>query len=118
MEEALRFRKELATRGFNFGGYMINRVHQALPAANATPQEIADALVTGPFSGETPTGRMHVADALLAGLEAHNHLAEMDAAVIDRLRLVDEATLYRVPLQTDEIRDLRGLASVARSIAG
>jgi len=116
VEEALRFRKELAARGFNFGGFMVNRVHQALPPTSATPQEVALALSSGAFSDAPLEERVTIAQSLLAGLDAHNHLAEMDTAVIERLARVEGATLYQVPLQTDEIRDLSGLACVAKSV--
>lgn len=118
LEEALRFRKELTSRGLNFGGYVINRVHQPLPSIAATTQDVAEALKASPFAEASDTERQTIADALLAGLTAHNHLATMDATIIERLGLVDDATLYQVPLQTDEIRDLSGLAAVARSVIG
>jgi anion-transporting ArsA/GET3 family ATPase len=118
VDEALRFRRELATRGLTFGGFFLNRVHQALPSVTAKAETIAAALAESPFRDDPLALRLDVAGALLAGLQAHNRLARMDRSVVERLALVDGATIFQIPLHTGEIRDIDGLAAVARSVTG
>jgi hypothetical protein len=118
VDEVLRFRRELATRDLTFGGFVLNRVHQALPSVTAHPESIAAALGDSPFRDDPLPQRLEIASALLAGLEGHNRLAKMDRTVVDRLARVDGATIFQVPLHAEEIRDLGGLAALARSVTG
>ncbi len=114
VDEALHFRRQLDSRGFPFGGFLVNRVHRPVPTVTDDPTTLAHAL--DELSDLPLDRRERVVSGMLAGLTAHARMAERDREAIARLDRLADAPLVVVPLLPEDVRDLRGLDRVARSL--
>jgi anion-transporting ArsA/GET3 family ATPase len=116
LDEAMRFRAELARRSFPFGGFIANRVHFEYPAVDTTPEGLRHLQVA--LAEQTPGAdagtRQRLLERMLGGVEAHNRMALRDARSVAQLTSVAQTAPIEVPLQPLDVRDLGGLHRVGR----
>ncbi len=116
VREALYFHERLETAAMPFVGFVVNKIHPALPLA-VDETAVAAALASNPgvaalnISGTT---RTMAAQALLI---AHHELetrAEADRAAVAQLRTAggERALLVRVPLLRDDVHDVDRLVAL------
>ena len=118
VREALFFHDRLVSAQMPFVGFVINKVHPALPIrADATA--IANALGSHKGVGAlglSGTTRTMAAQALLAAHHELETLAEADRIAIGRLRDAggERALLVEVPLLRDDVHDVSRLVGLER----
>jgi anion-transporting ArsA/GET3 family ATPase len=118
VREALFFHERLVAASMPFVGFVVNKVHPAMPITADIPA-IAAALAADPavialnLSGTT---RTMAAQALFAAHGELETLAEADRLAIERLRAAggDQALLARVPLLRDDVHDVERLVGLER----
>ncbi|MCB9545601.1 MAG: AAA family ATPase [Myxococcales bacterium] len=113
VDEALHFQRTLAERGLPFGGFIANRVHHALPEASDAPAALA-ALAQDILPDVPLAARVALLQRLVCGQRAHNRMAERDAAALEPLVAARAEPPAEIPLFPLDVRDLAGLARVAR----
>jgi len=116
VREALFFHDRLVGAQMPFVGFVINKVHPALPI-RADVAAIATALGAHPgvaALGLSGTTRTIAAQALLAAHGELETLAEADRVAIGRLREAggERALLVEVPLLRDEVHDITRLVGL------
>lgn len=115
IDEAVRMAKALRQRGLGFGGFVVNRVEEAV-----TPPSRADLEGYGRMAG-APEGRL---GSLLAGLDAgfKEQLAvrARDEAAMARLGQASDGAIHihQVPRLGDDLTGMADLARFARCLAG
>jgi hypothetical protein len=118
VREALFFHDRLLSASMPFIGFVVNKVHPALPITIDEPG-IAAALATHPgvaALGLSATTRTIAAQALFA---AHGELetrAEADQLAVAQLQAAggSRALLVRVPLLRDDVHDVARLIGLER----
>jgi len=114
VDEALHFQTTLASRGLPFGGFIANRVHVPYP-------DVPDAVLPGlaaRLPADVPLAeRLALLERLACGLRAHGRMADRDADALKRLAEAAGTPCAVVPLFPLDVRDLAGLARVARHLA-
>lgn len=119
VDEAMKFRGQLADRGFPLGGVILNRAHAPIEpvADDAETRAALDAALVDAGLGDRPAERRAaLLDRLYATLARHDRLAVADA---EAARMLADATgrqPWRIPLFAHEIRDLADLDRVARRL--
>jgi anion-transporting ArsA/GET3 family ATPase len=115
----------LARRGITPAALVVNRVHEWPPpgtgpfvAGDVDAGAMKDALLSEPAIGLHSRSELaDLADATLALAATYRAGAEADAAVVSTLRSVAGGTpVYVIPLLREEVRDLAGLARLARVV--
>ncbi|MCA9538500.1 MAG: ArsA family ATPase [Myxococcales bacterium] len=118
VDEAVRFRAQLAERGFPLGGFIVNRVHRPLAPVDGdevTLAELTEALA--PALPDVPAERRRaLVMALRSGLLDHERMAVRDAQAVSTLADVAGANPWTIPLFAHDVRDLRGLDRVAQAL--
>jgi anion-transporting ArsA/GET3 family ATPase len=118
VREALYFHERLASASMPFIGFVVNKIHAALPVAVTEPG-VAAALAANPgiaalnLSGTT---RTMVAQALLASHREIETRAEADRTAVAQLQAAGgaRALLVRVPLLRDDVHDVSRLVALER----
>jgi anion-transporting ArsA/GET3 family ATPase len=118
VREALFFHERLVTAAMPFVGFVVNKVHQALPIKVDAPS-VANALAAHPgvaaleISGTT---RTMAAQALIAAHAEVETRAEADQAAVAQLQSAGgaKALLVRVPLLRDDVHDVSRLVALER----
>jgi anion-transporting ArsA/GET3 family ATPase len=118
VREALYFHERLATAAMPFIGFVVNKIHPALPVAVSEPV-VAAALAAHPgvaalnLSGTT---RTMVAQSLIAAHREIETRAEADRAAVAQLQSAGgaNALLVRVPLLRDDVHDVGRLVALER----
>jgi anion-transporting ArsA/GET3 family ATPase len=114
VDEALHFKEQLDRRGFPLGGFIINRVHHPCPSIRDDVETLAHALDE---LADVPLERREaLVTRMLEALKAHQRMAERDREAVDRLARLSHGPPVLVPLLPQDVRDLRGLDRVARSL--
>jgi anion-transporting ArsA/GET3 family ATPase len=116
VREALFFHERLTTASMPFVGFVVNKVHPALPIRADEPA-IAAALAAHPgvaALGLSGTTRTMAAQALFAAHGELETLAEADRAAISQLRAAGgtKALLIQVPLLRDDVHDVTRLVGL------
>ncbi len=119
VREALAFHERLIQAGMPFVGFVVNKVHAALPVPDLTVTRLEAALAGEPrvaaleLSGTTYT--MAARSLLTAHVELET-LAEADRAAIGQLSTAGgtEALLVEVPLLPDDVHDVSRLVGLER----
>jgi len=119
VREALAFHERLIQAGMPFVGFVVNKVHAALPVPDLTVAGLEAALTREPriaaleMSGTTRT--MAARSLLTARVELET-LAEADRAAIGQLFEAggSEALLVEVPLLRDDVHDVSRLVGLER----
>jgi len=122
MREALFFHERLISAQMPFVGFVINKVHPALPIRADEPAIVA-ALSAHPgvaalgLSGTTRTMAAHALFAAHAELET---LAEADRLAIARVRDAGgpQALVIQVPLLRDDVHDVTRLVGLEQYLLG
>ncbi|MCA9543522.1 MAG: ArsA family ATPase, partial [Myxococcales bacterium] len=116
VDEAMHFQAELAERGFNFEGFIVNRVHMHYPDTGTGPEH--DGHLLGELAGLLPELTDGERGALLQGMRrafsAHNNMADRDGRAIEHLAGAAGEAPVRVPLMPLDVRDLAALHRVGR----
>jgi anion-transporting ArsA/GET3 family ATPase len=118
VREALYFHERLAQAAMPFVGFVVNKIHPALPVAVSEPV-VAAALAANPgvaalnLSGTT---RTMVAQSLIAAHKEIETRAEADRAAVAQLQSAGgaRALLVRVPLLRDDVHDVSRLVALER----
>jgi anion-transporting ArsA/GET3 family ATPase len=118
VREALFFHERLVTASMPFVGFVVNKVHPALPIS-ADVGAIANALAAHPgvtSLGISGTTRTMAAQALYAAHGELETLAEADRAAIGKLQQAGgtKALLVEVPLLRDDVHDVERLVGLER----
>jgi anion-transporting ArsA/GET3 family ATPase len=118
VREALFFHERLVTANMPFVGFVVNKVHPALPIS-ADVNAIAAALATQPAVaalGLSGTTRTMAAQALYTAHGELETLAEADRGAISKLRGAGgaRAVLVEVPLLRDDVHDVDRLVGLER----
>jgi len=117
MREALFFHERLLTAEMPFVGFVVNKVHPALPIT-ADTAAIASALAAEPAVaalGLSGTTRTMAAQALFTAHGEIETLAEADRDALARLREIGgRALLVQVPLLRDDVHDVDRLIGLER----
>jgi anion-transporting ArsA/GET3 family ATPase len=118
MREALFFHERLVAASMPFVGFVVNKVHPALPIS-ADVGAIANALAANPgvaALGLSGTTRTMAAQALFSAHGELETLAEADRDALARLREVggNKALLVEVPLLRDDVHDVDRLIGLER----
>ena len=117
MREALFFHERLVTAEMPFVGFVVNKIHPALPIT-ADTAAIASALAAAPAVaalGLSGTTRTMAAQALFSAHGEIETLAEADRDAIARLREAGgRALLVEVPLLRDDVHDVERLIGLER----
>lgn len=118
VREALFFHDRLVEAQMPFVGFVVNRVHQALPV-KTDAGAVAAALATRPAVealGISGTTRTMAAQALLVAHGELETLAEADRQAIGRLRDAGgaRALLVEVPMLRDDVHDVDRLIGLER----
>ena len=118
MREALFFHERLVAASMPFVGFVVNKIHPALPISADVPA-IATAL--GAHAGVAALGlsgttRTMAAQALFAAHGELETLAEADRAALGRLREAggDHKLLVQVPLLREDVHDVDRLVGLER----
>ena len=122
MREALFFHERLIAANMPFVGFVVNKIHPALPIS-ADVGAIASALAAHPgvnALGLSGTSRTMAAQALFAAHGELETLAEADRDALARLREVggNKALLVEVPLLRDDVHDVDRLVGLERYLLG
>lgn len=122
VREALFFHERLAAAQMPFSGFVVNRVHQARPAAIARG-EVEAALAAVPevaALGLSGTSLRMAAEALTAAHADLEVLAAADEAAIGKLRAAagDDARLVGVPFLPEDVHDVSRLVDLGRYLVG
>jgi anion-transporting ArsA/GET3 family ATPase len=118
VREALFFHERLKTASMPFVGFVVNKVHPALPITVDEPA-IAKALAAHPAIaalGHSSTTHTMAARALFAAHGEIETRAEADRAAISQLQAAggSGALLVRVPLLRDDVHDVSRLVGLER----
>ncbi|HEY1557749.1 MAG TPA: ArsA-related P-loop ATPase [Kofleriaceae bacterium] len=117
MREALFFHERLITAHMPFVGFVVNKVHPALPIT-VDAGGLAAALAAEPAVaalGLSGTTRTMAAQALFAAHGEIETLAEADRDALARLREAgDNALVVEVPLLRDDVHDVDRLIGLER----
>jgi anion-transporting ArsA/GET3 family ATPase len=118
VQEALFFHERLITAQMPFVGFVVNKVHPALPIRADEPA-LAAALGAHPAVaalGISGTTRTMAAQALFAAHGELETLAEADRAAIAQLRKAGgtSSLLIEVPLMRDDVHDVTRLVGLER----
>jgi anion-transporting ArsA/GET3 family ATPase len=118
VREALFFHERLVHASMPFVGFVVNKVHPALPIS-ADVGAIASALAAHPgvaALGLSGTTRTMAAQALFTAHGELETLAEADRTAIARLRSAggSKAALVEVPLLRDDVHDVERLVGLER----
>jgi anion-transporting ArsA/GET3 family ATPase len=118
VREALFFHERLTEASMPFVGFVVNKVHPALPIRADEPA-IAAALATHPSVaalGLSGTTRTMAAQALFAAHGELETLAEADRTAIEQLRRAggSKSLLIEVPLMRDDVHDVSRLVGLER----
>ena len=116
VREALFFHERLVEAKMPFVGFVINKVHPALPITADEPQ-LAAALASHPgvaalnLSGTT---RTMAAQALFAAHGELETLAEADRLAVARMKQAggNDALVIQVPLMRDDVHDVQRLVGL------
>lgn len=115
VNEALSFHQRLAASGMPFVGFVVNKVHHAMPIEGGVPA-IDAALAAHPgvaALGLSGTTRSMAAQALAAAHFELETLAAADRGAIALLRAADpQSLLIEVPLQRDDVHDVSRLVAL------
>lgn len=116
VDEAMRFRTELAKRDFPFGAFVANRVHFTYPPVDTSPAGRArlDAVLAPLLPGVAGEAREALLARMIDGWQAHNRMAHRDATALAHLAEAADSAPIQVPLQPLDVRDLAGLHRVGR----
>ncbi|HUS31699.1 MAG TPA: ArsA-related P-loop ATPase [Kofleriaceae bacterium] len=122
VREALFFHERLVEASMPFVGFVVNKVHPALPIRADEPT-LAAALGAHPgvaALGISGTTRTMTAHALFAAHGELETLAEADRAAIAQLRSAGGANtlLIEVPLMRDDVHDVSRLVGLERYLLG
>jgi len=118
VREALFFHERLVQASMPFVGFVVNKVHPALPIS-ADVNAIASALAAHPgvtALGLSGTTRTMAAQALYTAHGELETLAEADRTAISKLRGAggSKAVLVEVPLLRDDVHDVERLVGLER----
>jgi anion-transporting ArsA/GET3 family ATPase len=118
VQEALFFHERLITAQMPFVGFVVNKVHPALPIRADEPA-LAAALSAHPAVaalGISGTTRTMAAHALFSAHGELETLAEADRAAIEQLRRAggSSSLLIEVPLMRDDVHDVSRLVGLER----
>jgi anion-transporting ArsA/GET3 family ATPase len=118
MREALFFHERLATARMPFVGFVVNKIHPALPIT-ADVGAIATALAAHPGVGKlalSGTTRTMAAQALFAAHGELQTLAEADRDALERLREAGggSSLLVEVPLLREDVHSIDSLTGLER----
>lgn len=118
VREALFFHERLVTAAMPFIGFVVNKVHPALPISADEPAVVA-ALSANPgiaALGLSGTTKTMAAQALFKAHGELETLAEADRAAIAQLRAAGGAKslLVEVPLLRDDVHDVERLVGLER----
>jgi anion-transporting ArsA/GET3 family ATPase len=118
VREALFFHERLVQASMPFVGFVVNKVHPALPI-KADVSAVASALAAHPgvaALGLSGTTRTMAAQALYAAHGELETLAEADRAAVGKLRAAGGAKvlLVEVPLLRDDVHDVERLVGLER----
>jgi anion-transporting ArsA/GET3 family ATPase len=118
VQEALYFHQRLASAAMPFIGFVVNKIHAALPVTVTEPG-VAAALAATPSVAAlnlAGTTRTMVAQALLASHREIETRAEADRTAVAQLQAAggDRALLVRVPLLRDDVHDVDRLVGLER----
>ncbi|MGE5182254.1 MAG: ArsA family ATPase [Acidobacteriota bacterium] len=117
MREALFFHERLITARMPFVGFVVNKIHPALPISADVP---AIAAALGRHAGVAALGlsgttRTMAAQALFAAHGELETLAEADRVALERLREVGNGSLLvEVPLLREDVHDVDRLVGLER----
>ncbi len=118
MREALFFHERLISARMPFVGFVVNKIHPALPISADEPQ-LAAALAAHhgvAALGLSGTTRSMAAQALFSAHGELETLAEADRAALARLKEAggDRALLVEVPLLREDVHDVDRLVGLER----
>jgi anion-transporting ArsA/GET3 family ATPase len=118
MREALFFHERLIAASMPFCGFVVNKIHPALPISADVPA-LANALGAHPgvaALGLSGTTRSMAAHALFSAHGELETLAEADRNALARLREAggDRALLVQVPLLREDVHDVDRLVGLER----
>jgi len=118
MREALFFHERLVAASMPFCGFVVNKIHPALPISADEPH-LAAALGAHPgvtALGLSGTTRTMAAQALFAAHGELETLAEADRTALARLREAggDRAMVVEVPLLREDVHDVDRLVGLER----
>jgi anion-transporting ArsA/GET3 family ATPase len=118
VREALFFHERLITAKMPFVGFVVNKIHPALPIS-ADVNAIAHALASQPSIqalGLSGTTRTMAAQALFTAHGELETLAEADRTAVAKLRHTGgaQALLVEVPLLRDDVHDVERLVGLER----
>jgi anion-transporting ArsA/GET3 family ATPase len=117
MREALFFHERLVSAKMPFVGFVVNKIHPALPIS-ADAGQLAAALGAHPgviALGLSGTTRTIAAQALFAAHGELETLAEADRSALERLREVGGGSLLvQVPLLREDVHDVDRLVALER----
>lgn len=122
MREALFFHERLVAAAMPFVGFVVNKIHPALPIS-ADAAAIATALAADPrvaAMGLSGTSHTMAAQALFAAHGELETLAEADRDALARLREAggEASLLVQVPLLRDDVHDVDRLVGLERYLLG
>jgi anion-transporting ArsA/GET3 family ATPase len=122
VREALFFHERLVAAQMPFVGFVVNKIHPALPIRADAPA-IAAALAAHPGVTElglSTTTRTMAAQALFAAHGELETLAEADRAAISRMRDAGgaQALVIQVPLLRDDVHDVSRLVGLEQYLFG
>jgi anion-transporting ArsA/GET3 family ATPase len=118
VREALYFHERLKTAAMPFVGFVVNKVHPALPISVDEPKVTAALAATPVVAALNLAGTTHkmTAQALLVSHKEIETRAEADRSAIAQLLSAggDRALLVRVPLLRDDVHDVGRLVALER----
>jgi anion-transporting ArsA/GET3 family ATPase len=102
--DAAHFHGKLDATGMPFGGLIVNRVRELVPA---TPDAVLERELTGLLDAK-------LARKIVHDVDDRNRLAERDALNVERMRAgIGSDLLIAVPELSGDVHDLDGLAALA-----
>ncbi len=118
--EAAYFTQRLDELGVNFGGFIVNRVHEPTMRPGETmptAEELADTLLAVPGAGYFGRRAVErIAPCVLRNSREFDYLAERDGEMLGQFSNDGRTPVFPVPFYSQDIHTLRGLERVRRDL--
>jgi len=117
--EAVYFDERLHEESLNFGGFIVNRVHESVQGSEEMPDKssLVDLLLSVPGSRRIGKNQLQqLAVELLANAHDFDRLAEADQAALDGLNARRAGSVHPIPLYSTDIHSLSGLNRLRRDL--
>jgi len=120
IDEAIYFNDRLVQSKMPLGGFVVNRVHLPLVAAESREALLVDLAARPQLAAFTDEERLQLAADLERTHSEYQALASIDAREIARLRAraVGGLPLVEVPFFDRDVYDVDGLSAMVQSLAG